>query len=112
MSQQPIESIELDVHGMTCDACAQHVTRALQSVPGVELVLVPSWQAGRAVLTAQPGIDETLLADAVKAAGYQATVRRSAAIRSPASLSSSSQPPKDYDLIVIGTGGAGMGASD
>ncbi len=111
MSQQPTESIELDVRGMTCDACAQHVTRALQSVSGVEQVQVPSWQAGRAVLTAQPGIDETLLEDAVKAAGYRATVRRSAAIRIPASLSSSSQPPKDYDLIVIGTGGAGMGAA-
>jgi len=39
--------IDLDVRGMTCVHCGQHVARALQSVPGVMLVDLPDWRSGQ-----------------------------------------------------------------
>lgn len=111
MKQLSEHSIELEVRGMTCDACAQHVTRALKSVPGVAQVQVPGWQSGRAVLVTNAAVDATALTAAVQAAGYQAKVRRSEA----EVVAPTSSPPAayatDFDLIVIGTGGAGMGAA-
>lgn len=42
MSNQQLEQqIELNVRGMTCDACALHVTQALQGAAGVLHVNVP-----------------------------------------------------------------------
>ncbi len=112
MAKQPAQQLELDVRGMTCDACAHHVTQALQGVDGVESVQVPGWQSGRALLTAKPDVDKAALMQAVQAAGYRATVRASAAtILSTKSPQQSTPPATDYDLIVIGTGGAGMGAA-
>ena len=35
-----MNTIELDVQGMTCGSCVRHVTKALQSVPGVSRVEV------------------------------------------------------------------------
>ncbi|HEX9869173.1 MAG TPA: FAD-dependent oxidoreductase, partial [Candidatus Tectomicrobia bacterium] len=106
--------IELDVRGMTCDACAHHVTRALQQVEGVSQVRIPSWAAGHATLSVQPGVSEEALVNAVKQAGYRATVDAPR----PEGARIAPQPPhtqpgqaSDYDLVVIGTGGAGMGAA-
>lgn len=92
MTKQQAQPIELDVLGMTCDACAHHVTQALQGIPGVEQVQVPGWQSGRAVLTAQPGVDENALIQAVQVAGYQATVRPSAVARDVQSFHRATPP--------------------
>lgn len=112
MSQQPTESIELDVRGMTCDACVHHVTQALQRVPGVEQVQVPGWQSGRAQLTVRSGVAATVLTATVQAAGYQAALRTPSAT---SAIQTSQRPAThadtDFDLTVIGTGGAGMGAA-
>ncbi|MCW5858676.1 MAG: cation transporter, partial [Caldilineales bacterium] len=103
------QQIEMAVLGMTCDACARHVTKALQGVEGVVQVEVPGWTSKRAILSAQPGVDEAQLISAVKQAGYHASLRqRSAVVPEP--------PPApdqdfDFDLAVIGTGGGGMAAA-
>jgi len=111
VSEKRIEQqIELEVRGMTCDSCARHVTEALQGVRGVSQVQVPGWASGRASLLALPGVSDEELVRAVENAGYRATVlsRRAA---------SPQQPPEgwgqdvDYDLVVIGSGGAGMAAA-
>lgn len=60
-NEQPTQEIELAVLGMTCDACARHVTHALQGVEGVVQVEVPGWTSRRAILSAQPGVDEAQL---------------------------------------------------
>lgn len=111
MNSKHIEQqIKLEVRGMTCDSCALHVTKALQGVEGVSQVHVPGWASGRATLSAQPGVSDEQLANAIKNAGYRATVLSRRAITPP-------QPPEgwgqdaDYDLVVIGTGGAGMAAA-
>jgi mercuric reductase len=42
----------LRIEGMTCDACARHVTRALQGVYGVEEVRLAHWKSGQAAVLA------------------------------------------------------------
>ncbi len=62
-------AITLSVTGMTCDHCVRSVTKALQSVAGVEKVSV-SLDAGRARVDgkASPGA----LIQAVEEEGYKA----------------------------------------
>ncbi len=106
MSQQ---QILLRVEGMTCDSCAHHVTEALKRVPGVLKVEVPSWRAGKATVLAAEDVPEEVLTQAVERAGYRARVSERFPVADP--------PPDengdsfDYDLLVIGTGGAGMAAA-
>ena len=75
-TQQPMVYIDLGVGGMTCDDCVVHVTRALESVPGVEDAQVDL--AGRnAIVTARPDVEASALASAVRATGqYNAFERR------------------------------------
>jgi mercuric reductase len=109
-SEHTEQRIELGVRGMTCDSCALHVTRALQGIEGVSQVHVPGWASGRATLSAQPGVNDEQLISAVEDAGYRAAVLSRRAI-------APQEPPEgwgqdaDYDLVVIGTGGAGMAAA-
>ncbi|HYL40535.1 MAG TPA: heavy metal-associated domain-containing protein [Candidatus Binatus sp.] len=78
---QPIVYIDLGVGGMTCDDCVVHVTEALEAVPGVETATV-DLATRSAVVTAQPEVEATALAAAVRATGqYNAFERR----RRPAS---------------------------
>ncbi len=46
--------IELDVCGMTCPSCDQHVSHVLAGVTGVQSVDVPGWQSSRATVVAAP----------------------------------------------------------
>lgn len=100
--------IELEVHGMTCDSCATHVTNALNSVAGVLSVSVPDWAAGKATVTATEEVNVAGLLSAVKAAGYSA-ISRSSTDR--VKKIGANAHNADYDLIVIGTGGGGMAAA-
>ncbi|MFQ5616406.1 MAG: mercury(II) reductase, partial [Anaerolineales bacterium] len=106
-----IQKLELDITGMTCDSCATHVESALQSVPGVADASVPGWESGRAAVTANPDVDTAALVAAVEQAGYRAAVNTPAPQReTPVPRSSNGRGGKDFDLIVIGTGGGGMAA--
>ena len=70
-----LEELELAVRGMTCDSCALHVTKALESVGGVKNAEVPGWQSGRATVHAEADVDVKALSAAVQQAGYTATVK-------------------------------------
>lgn len=70
---------ELSVTGMTCSHCAQHVTDALRSVPGVDSAIVDLEQNQAVVRwssTASPTIEAAI--KAVQAAGFQARLREPA----------------------------------
>ncbi len=102
------EQIELEVQGMTCDACARHVTKALQRVSGVEEAIVPGWESGKASVKAAPGASTEELVMAVQQAGYTASVKS----RRTASLTVfEGGAGFDYDLMVIGGGSAGFAAA-
>jgi mercuric reductase len=102
-----MEQLELAVQGMTCDACARHVTKALQQVEGVAEAAVAGWQSGQATVKATPDVSAQALATAVQKAGYTAMVKSRRSLTGPGSLNSS----YDYDLMVIGGGSAGFAAA-
>ncbi|MFQ6057635.1 MAG: FAD-dependent oxidoreductase [Anaerolineae bacterium] len=112
------QQIELEVLGMTCDSCALHVMKALRGIDGVIEAHVPGWASGQATLTAEPGVSDEAVTEAVKDAGYRARVLTRREITASAQPAGWGRKP-DYDpstgsgyhLVVIGTGGAGMAAA-
>ena len=101
--------IELDVRGMTCPSCDQHVSQALAGVAGVQSVDVPGWQSSRATVEAAPDVADAALLEAVAAAGYQARV---VARRSPLEGDGGhGHGGTDFDLLVIGAGSGGFAAA-
>lgn len=67
-----MQTTELKVTGMMCEACVGHVTRALQGVPGVSDVAV-DLQAARATVQHE-NADTGALLQAVEEEGYAAQV--------------------------------------
>ncbi len=112
MSEQ--QHINLRVEGMTCDSCADHVSRALAGVPGVIQVNVPGWQSGQAELVTNPDVPDQALVEAVEAAGYRVTSADRRPLP-PTEETGSRRPTvvggRDYDLMVIGGGSAGFAAA-
>ncbi|QJD59698.1 heavy-metal-associated domain-containing protein [Pseudomonas sp. gcc21] len=66
-----MSKVFLQVEGMSCGSCVKHVTKALNEVPGVDDVAV-DLDAGRA--TVEGSADASALTEALKDAGYPATV--------------------------------------
>ncbi len=72
----PQDSIlDLTVEGMSCASCVGRVERALAAVPGVNAASV-NLATERAQLRIAPGTTEHILLDAVRKAGYEATVAK------------------------------------
>ncbi len=67
----------LEIKGMTCRECAQHVQRALARVPGVADVQV-DFAKGLAKVCSKPGVQLAVpnLIQAVRMAGYEAQLKR------------------------------------
>lgn len=61
-----------EVTGMTCDNCVQHVTKALQQVPGVTAVKVDLASESARV---EGEFDDKQIVEAVEEEGYEAAVR-------------------------------------
>jgi copper chaperone len=64
--------IELKVKGMSCQHCANAVSEALASVPGVSRVVSVELDSGRALV--EGDAEPEALASAVAEAGYEAEV--------------------------------------
>lgn len=103
--------IKLDITGMTCDSCAVHVEKALANVPGVEEVVLPSWDAGFASVVADTGVAPATLEDAVKEAGYRATVKPTSQASEAVPIIAKGQDETHIHLMVIGGGSAGFAAA-
>lgn len=69
----PVQVLELNIEGMTCASCVGRVERALDKVPGVNRVSV-NLANERAHLELLGQVDAQVLIDAVKRAGYDASV--------------------------------------
>ena len=63
----------LDIEGMTCASCVARVEKRLQSVPGVEASVNLATESAK--VSCPPVVDDALLVDAVKSAGYDARRR-------------------------------------
>jgi mercuric reductase len=125
---------ELQIDGMTCLACEKSVEQALAALPGVQQGTV-SYATKRGHVTGDERVTPEALRRAVADAGYHATVDGDAgaaaavvtAAHHPAVAPAYPAPrdtravttspaaddgsAADYDLLVIGTGGAGMAAA-
>ena len=77
-----METIELNVQGMTCGSCVKHVTKALQSVPGVSRVEVDLVN-GRARVEGDLPSGAELLIAALADEDYPATLASNAAPTKP-----------------------------
>lgn len=67
--RQNLDTLVVEIEGMTCEACAATVEKALASVPGVAGVEV-SYEERQAVVVAEPTVSEEALKRAVMDAGY------------------------------------------
>lgn len=67
----------LSIQGMTCEACAAHVQTALANIRGVAEAHV-SYAKAEAMVCSKNGADipVSVLIEAVKKAGYEATLKR------------------------------------
>ncbi len=73
-----MNTVELDVQGMTCGSCVKHVTKALQSVPGVSRVEVDLTN-GRASIQGDLPSGVQPLIDALASEDYPAQLASNAA---------------------------------
>lgn len=86
-----MNTIDLEVQGMSCGSCIKHVTQALQTLRGVQQVDV-DLQSGHVKVSGTMPDDAQALLAALKAAGY------------PAKLTTSALPSPDKPSGGCGTG--------
>jgi len=98
--------MDLTVQGMTCQSCAGHIEEALREVTGVETAAV-SYTAGRGTVETSGQVTSAQLVAAVEGAGYRASIAAAEAGNGTAP----GRPVSDFDILVIGTGGAGVAAA-
>lgn len=117
--------VELKLEGMTCLDCAHTLERVLGAVPGVTSAAV-SYGAKRAAVTAADDVAVDQLLRTVEDAGYRAEVVRDAGAGVAPAMSPEQRAPAarttahargaegddaSYDLLVVGSGSAGMSAT-
>ncbi|EPA99450.1 mercury(II) reductase [Pseudomonas sp. G5(2012)] len=111
---------KLQIVGMTCASCVEHVKDALEKIPGVHQADV-SYASGQAELKADEGVSREQMQAAVEALGYRAAfedatapVRHGLLDKARGWLSGSTDAGKEGDRLhvaVIGSGGAAMAAA-
>ncbi|WP_411961218.1 mercury(II) reductase (plasmid) [Pseudomonas mandelii] len=110
---------ELQIVGMTCASCADHVRDALEKIPGVHQADV-CYASGKAELKVDKGVSREQMQAAVEALGYRAafedaTIQPLPGVLDKARgwLSSTGVGKEDGRLhvAVIGSGGAAMAAA-
>lgn len=111
--------IELQVQGMTCRSCTEHIRQALEKVAGVRSASVSYPQGVAAVATAGQASVEALVA-AVTALGYRAQVAAGPgnsaglvgqALTGPGVAARQAGGEHPLHIAVIGSGGAAMAAA-
>ena len=66
------KTITFDVTGMTCENCVQHVTKAVQAIPGVTAVKVDLASNSAKV---EGAFDDGTIVAAIEEEGYEAAPR-------------------------------------
>lgn len=69
------ESLLLEIEGMTCDGCAETITRRLQQAPGVKDVLI-DWETrlGIVIFDSDVTDEEGIVGDRTFRTNFKATV--------------------------------------
>lgn len=95
-----MNTIDLQVEGMSCGACVKHVTQALQPLPGVSGVEV-DLQSGRVKVSGELAQGSAPLLMALTGAGYPAK------LTTDASTSAATSQPKASGCHGGSSGGCG-----
>ncbi len=113
------EAIALDIDGMTCASCAEHIQRTLEQVPGVRSAAV-SYPNGRAEITTDARANAETLTATVTTLGYRAVAADMPAkpvrLQDKAHGSFGDEDKTNGNggklhVAVIGSGGAAMAAA-
>lgn len=104
-----------DIGGMTCNACATHVSKTLEHLPGVHSAQV-SYPQGIAQVLADAGVSLDAMAAAVAKAGYSArlttqTLRPPQGLAGDTGQAGRAAAGHGLRIAVIGSGGAAMAAA-
>ncbi|MEX7575500.1 mercury(II) reductase [Pseudomonas aeruginosa] len=111
--------VSIQIEGMTCPSCAEHVREALEKVPGVRSASV-SYSRRRAEVEADAGMNHDSLVAAMAALGYRARVpdtpNKAAGLLGKALGWLGGEPNHNngeqaLHVAVIGSGGAAMAAA-
>jgi mercuric reductase len=125
--------VEMKIEGMTCLQCAQKLEKALGSIPGVDSAEV-SYPTSAGTVTAAENVGVDDLLRVVDQAGYRAEIVNgdpgaTTTSEHPGAASRRSSPASEvegeaegeaageaaggfeYDLLIVGTGGAGTAAA-
>ncbi|PQV45518.1 heavy metal translocating P-type ATPase [Paraburkholderia sp. BL21I4N1] len=100
----PARTAELEIGGMTCASCATRVEKALAKVPGVTRASV-NLATEKARIESDASVEPDTLANAVRKAGYEATLvpsEETAPAASSASAALAIQPPQATELAIGG----------
>ena len=95
-----MNTIDLQVEGMSCGSCVKHVSQALQPLPGVQGVEV-DLPSGRVRVSGELAQGSAPLLMALTDAGYPAK------LATDTSISAATSPPKASGCHGGGTGGCG-----
>lgn len=117
----PQPTIHLEVVGMTCLDCSRHITEALTRVTGVISAHV-DYRGSSAQIAVDRSVPREALVAAVAKAGYQANsvvaesltdepLPPDGADQSPDQALTTDEHDADFDLLIIGAGGAGVAAA-
>lgn len=105
-----MKTMRLEISGMTCDHCARTVERAMRSVPGARRVSA-SYPAGQGEAEVEDAVSARDLIDAVERAGYVARLLSDSTAPGGPDARDRAGGGAGFDLLVIGTGAAGMAAA-
>jgi mercuric reductase len=97
--------VRLSVHGMTCTGCEEHVTKALEKVGAKDVTA--SFRRGEAIFSLPGHVDMEEAKKAIREAKYQSGDAEVIQPQEKAVLGDEG----DYDLLIIGSGGAAFSAA-
>lgn len=102
-----MNTINLNINGMTCDHCANTIEAALTKVSGVDKASV-SHPKKLAKIIVQPDLSVETLIKTVQAAGYSAELDDTQSPALPATVKSHNKP---LNIVIIGSGSAAFAAA-
>nr|WP_040980521.1 MULTISPECIES: mercury(II) reductase [Oceanobacillus] len=95
------------INGMTCTGCEQHIDAVLTSIGGKNIET--SFRRGESVFELPNGINAEKVRQAIKQANYQTVEVDEISSQKPKNIELDNK--NDYDLLIIGSGGAAFSAA-